>query len=177
MRKPVALWLLLSAAQAGCLGRDEVGAFLPASACDAATCAEDADMRDPRREQIEALLEQITQGEWVGEARSGGVSERCRFAFKLDGSYRVTSLAGPTTSFLLLFPAAVDGAVDGHYQVSDVVDEQYFGHFRDPFRAGIELLSELRHLSLSEGSLTFERRSIAADLSLVTTQVVLQRER
>ncbi len=170
-----ALWAVSSA----CLGRDEVGAFLPPSACDAGQCVEDASVSDPRYEKIAEMLRDLAQGEWVGEARSGRVAEACRFVFQLDGSYTVTvaSTNGVTAAFLVLFPTAVEGRMDGHYQVNDEVKGEFFGQFRDPFTAGIELLSDLRHLSQRNDTLSFERRSLAADLSLVTTQVVLKRER
>lgn len=173
-----ARWVLLGLLFSACLEREQIGVFeaAPIEDCDGG-CLEDGEVLDPRRSEMERMLRQLAEGPWVGEAQSGRIVAPCRFVFDLDGHYSV-ALTDPAaeTMFTLLFLASREQSVHGNYVLSDVLDGEFFGRFTDPYRAGVSVLSELQHMTLREGTLRFERRSVTADLALVSTQVVLKRE-
>ncbi|MFT3927927.1 MAG: hypothetical protein QM778_35695 [Myxococcales bacterium] len=128
---------------------------------------------------MRALVDELVDGVWVGEAMVADSKVPCAFEFALDGSYRVTNRGGDQRAFGLLFLSGPRTQVDGRYAITDLVEGKYYGYFERPLddMGKQNLRSDLEQLVLDGDTLTFWWRSTYGDISPISVPLMLMRTR
>jgi hypothetical protein len=166
------MWSVLACSLSACLQSQDVGKFDEA----ASPCPDPAAATaDEERLCIANFIEDLSRRPWAGEATSGVYKAQVMVEFGREGSFRMSNIGDARPFGILFFPA--ETRVEGRYDITDVLHGEFFGKYEYETESPRPIESSLDRLTVDGDQLTFSWRSETSDLSPITSDLVLTRQR